>query len=125
MKKKTSLSAAEVVTNLKGKATKGPWRVYDNGPDLGDFAIRDQDKEEVAIVRFNAADWEANARLIAAAPELLDDERKNYNALHSIISILNNYRTSSDFSARLDSWFTAYAYRDDEISALIAKVEGR
>ena len=47
------------------------WRCYDNGPALGDIVIRDRDKEEVALVRFNSADWRENACLVAAAPDLL------------------------------------------------------
>jgi hypothetical protein len=60
----------------KAKHTPGPWRIHgcEAGQPIcaiGDRVICDQDKDEVAVVRYNAADCEANARLIAAAPELL------------------------------------------------------
>ena len=57
------------------KHRPGPWRIYNGetmGLEIGDAMICDKDKEEVAIVRFNAADCVDNARLIAAAPELLE-----------------------------------------------------
>jgi hypothetical protein len=60
----------------KAKHTPGPWRIHgcEAGQPIcaiGDRVICDQDKDEVAVVRYNAADCEANARLIAAAPDLL------------------------------------------------------
>lgn len=53
-------------------ATKRPWKVY--GPEAGmpvcrygDKVICDQDKEEIAVVRYNGGDSETNAALICLA----------------------------------------------------------
>jgi hypothetical protein len=70
-------SKAQADSFDQGSHTPGPWRIYDHVAasgkpvDFGDLVICDRDKEEVAVVRFNGADCAANARLLAAAPELL------------------------------------------------------
>lgn len=73
------------VTNNQGggmQATvahsQGPWTVVvDEQPDVWPVEIRDADGVKLAWVTTNALDQQqANARLIAAAPELLDALRK-------------------------------------------------
>lgn len=56
------------------KHTPGPWNVIEGVADGGGIAIG-PDLEDVgphALVTFNGGESEANARLIAAAPEMLD-----------------------------------------------------
>jgi hypothetical protein len=52
------------------KHTPGPWTLK-VGP-FGEHSIKAPDKKSVASVLQKRADVEANARLIAAAPELLE-----------------------------------------------------
>lgn len=51
---------------MENKHTPGPWTVGDT-PAI----VYDDNACEVAIATFNQESFEANARLIAAAPELL------------------------------------------------------
>ena len=90
-----------------GTHTPGPWRV---GP-VDDTVVTDADGKEVAAIDgdYNSPDeWprmEANARLIAAAPELLD-------ALKRLIN-------PSPGTAKLPPWVYGIAV------PAIAKAEGR
>jgi len=71
------------------KHTLGPWVVFDDHPDKVCFHIREDNRfDEIATIyryRGNPRDTLADARLIAAAPELLEalealvlDESKEY-----------------------------------------------
>ena len=50
--------------------TPGPWVVYRGVQHQGEFIIH-KDATDIAVTRFANGDCNANARLIAAAPELL------------------------------------------------------
>ena len=83
MKEKTSSSVVGAVTNLKDKATPGPWEI--KGPSSGKLKGMD-DGGDYAIIAANQIIAEiicrtdetvyqpahANARLIAASPNLLE-----------------------------------------------------
>ena len=81
---------------MENKFTPGPWREYEYngeaGLSFGDKIIRDQDKEEIAVIRFNAADWQSNASLIADAPELLSALKELLAEAESLREYVNTYR---------------------------------
>ena len=88
---------------MKTEHTKGPWRI-DSQTRFGDFTIAAG--ENVKACEFIAkTQSEANARLIAAAPELL-------TALEDIVKLANN----TDF-------YLPRNWLEDARSA-ISKVEG-
>jgi hypothetical protein len=51
--------------------TPGPWVVYRGVQHQGEFIIH-KDATDIAVTRLANGDCNANARLIAAAPELLE-----------------------------------------------------
>lgn len=53
---------------MKYRYTSGPWRVRPNG----DIRAGGKDANLVAMVVQHQMPWQANARLIAAAPDLLE-----------------------------------------------------
>lgn len=61
----------------KEQFTPGPWKVVRVKEDIDTFAIRTQDDDTLAAVGISPAGWKpgkdiANARLIAAAPEMYE-----------------------------------------------------
>lgn len=50
--------------------TRGPWAVY-SGPNI--VRVSDEEAISVALVSRRRDEWEANAALIAAAPDLLEE----------------------------------------------------
>jgi uncharacterized protein YfeS len=71
------------------KFTPGPWVIYDDGPDGSDVILAHIDEENYDIA-YIAADErpedekKANARLIAAAPDLLSAAKNAANVLAAI-----------------------------------------
>lgn len=101
------------MNNNKAKHTPGPW-IYTNWGKDGDEAnIRAKDGENtlhIGVVSFRNVD--ANARLIAAAPELLE-------ALESILKTLNAVTEHTPYNGIVE---TTDSYKN-AISA-IAKAKG-
>ncbi len=96
--------------------TPGPWEYAGRslrGMTATILAPGDQGKLIIAHVDdvdgFRG-DSEANARLIAAAPDVMAALLQAKDALSDITKILNDYRTSPDFDNRLDSWMRRYAW---------------
>ena len=103
--------------------TPGPWRVnwLFTAPDESQYDIlaprNDTTKythQVVCTMRATAANAEANARLIAAAPELLAALKEAWGKLYLLRLHVLNKEVSADLSASLDS-----------SAAAIAKAEGR
>lgn len=93
--------------------TKGPWEIerYSDGllQIVGDLKVIDDDEENVTtVVEAISYGSEANAKLIAAAPELLE-------ALEIAYSMAGLFNRDSD-----DVWVSA----KNKIEAAIAKARG-
>ena len=86
------------------KHTPGPWQTTKAGYRCGDLVLPVSDARSICQVSTAHAEHEANARLIAAAPELLAALKRAINACE----------TSKPPKWELDS------YR-----AIVAKAEGR
>ena len=74
MKRSTSLSAAGIATPQKVQPTAGPWTVGDDHPSVCRIAADGQSSDQICAMDlspFGLVEAQANARLIAAAPELL------------------------------------------------------
>ena len=81
----------EMSNETKEKFTKGPWRALPSG------TIYDAKDFHIAGTFFSKKNWESNAKLIAAAPDLyeankpfesrLDHTDKNYGDDETVISI--------------------------------------
>ncbi len=88
--------------------TPGPWFVFD------DEIVAEHSDTHVADVAlmdgFNPTEWQANMRLIAAAPELLDAARLAVDAIE---------QTRDEFGLKLAAEKASLALR-----AAIAKAEG-
>lgn len=111
----------------KAQHTPGPWRNHDfKDKRHNEYAVMSETGHQddggavkvcsVWAGRKNHVGWavgEANARLIAAAPELLDELR----------SILTNYRTDGASDSR--GGVTLSRAREMRIEHLIAKAEGK
>ncbi len=93
----------------KPKHTEGPWIVL----DLGEIVAEDDLEVLVATIDLGTAEGEANARLIAAAPDLLD-------ALKACARILPNY-ASLGKTALDDEACDAVI---EQVNEAIAKAEG-
>lgn len=80
-------------TTEKGKHTSGPWRltVQRKGPNSGFFIDHDIDSEDgyTILASYGEVDDtdEANARLIAAAPELVQALLNLQRELHSAVKL--------------------------------------
>ena len=113
------------------KYTPGPWRV--DNPDAKRFTrlhIHNDDRmgivAEVNLSRGGSnAPWEgeANARLIAAAPDLLAELRETeLNLTQTLLAVKIGKLTKQ---RRLDFVLGAIERRRDELSATLARIEGR
>jgi hypothetical protein len=68
---------------MSAQHTRGPWNVQ---PDSKLFAkIGSQANGGIYVAKVQGPDTEANARLIAAAPELLDALRAVYEAMPDVL----------------------------------------
>jgi hypothetical protein len=91
------------------KHTPGPWRSERGNGDYGRNVTADNGRR--IVCETICAEHEANARLIAAAPELLE-------ALHSILEHSREFGDIEDCETML-------ARIEDKVRAAIAKAEGR
>ena len=102
--------------------TPGPWVIYDDGPDGSDVILAHIDEENYDIA-YIAADErpedekKANARLIAAAPDLLEALRAAVEYLGCALRGANLKATGYDREAGVEEYQAALA--------AIAKAEGR
>jgi hypothetical protein len=95
------------LTNTTPAHTVGPWTLAPNDSGF----IRDGRKNiGVAQVNAGVAEWEANARLIAMAPEMLGKLKDCANELELVWRSLGQKRSNSFV---------------DEARKIIAKAEGR
>jgi hypothetical protein len=82
--------------------TPGPWFVKENMPHGGGIGIGpdydDSGDSPHAIITFNGGESEANARLIAAAPEMLEALQDIVYAVKHGISIETLNECCSDFN---------------------------
>jgi hypothetical protein len=93
------------------KHTPGPWHVAFGGKDTDDYAIIGSKFSERAICNMEPRDYvQANARLIAAAPELLE-------ALKGLLDQLNGIG--------IPDWHGAEGLSLEETIAAINKAEGQ
>jgi hypothetical protein len=94
-------------TNMTDKHTPGPW--YVAKPVYGDRQICDQGLREIADVGYEVGDkaMDANARLIASAPELLEACKLAQEAI-----------TRLHYTPEI-------AYLSERIDAAITKAEGK
>ena len=81
MKNQILSSRADDATNLKGNFTPGPWKV-ETGP-FPTIVCRDGGKFDGATICTEVCNGEANARLIAAAPDLLHNLKSARLMLHA------------------------------------------
>lgn len=95
------------------KHTAGPWKVVDNEWEMDIVSPRTNVYEEYTIATVRTGNHEANARLIAAAPELLEALKQ----------------TVGQFKFKWPSLPTEYrmwiAELSEQIEAAITKAEGR
>ena len=86
---------------MKTIHTPGPWLLVEQG-DANEYAVLTPDKKEWVIAfRLNPgrpiyAQEKANAKLIAAAPEMLESEIKNLEFLRWITTQLSSFNMYSD-----------------------------
>jgi len=80
------------------KHTPGPWMVSSNGAAVVDTATHGQ---ELIIVQERGVDSEANARLIAAAPELLEAAIRAEELLSSVTDIASELAPFQNTALRL------------------------
>lgn len=59
------------MTNALNTFTLGPWKAISH-PQLYDITIQADGYEKIAVITDRHSEYAANARLIAAAPELLE-----------------------------------------------------
>lgn len=78
------------------KPAPGPWTVFNNPTSNYGLEVRADVpvKAKQVICRVGGPDREANARLIAAAPELLD-------AVHNLMDILRDYGAIDNLDIRI------------------------
>lgn len=81
--------------------TPGPWRIDYNGedPEFAAPRIKGNSVENVAFIpayEHPRAEMDANARLIAAAPELLEALRALLSDYEGTLESLNDYRVGSE-----------------------------
>lgn len=102
----------------ESRHTPGPWRTnksgYVYGPDCvvarcGDFSAKD-------LIEFSGDRWNADARLISAAPELLD----GCNAILGLITLISG---RDDISPEIREALTN-SHRIDDARAAIRKATG-
>lgn len=98
--------------------TPGPWMIF-NGGDIGSAAVR---RPETIVVKAGAVKGVTigqamkNARLIAAAPELLEACQDAANQLRTIAALLNHI--PKRYAAQISP-----TIRYGDIDAIIAKAE--
>jgi len=93
---------------MENKHTPGPWRVKDVQPDAWTRQVwTDESHGSVMIATTGGIDKEANAALIAAAPDM-------YEALEAVRAIIPQHNAG-----------TPWARAADKIHAALAKAEGR
>jgi len=92
---------------MQGKHTPGPW-IVGTEPSFNTIRIRDSDLDALPVAtifysiggkpRYQRAEAEANAALIAAAPEL-------YEALHELVEDFRKYAKgcSDGYTAKADA----------------------
>jgi hypothetical protein len=61
----------------------------------------------------------------AAVAQLIETSRVNKDAVQQMVTLLENYRGTAGFDARLDAWISAYAFAGDKGEAALARVEAR
>ena len=98
--------------------TPGPWEVHHWGDNEGD--IRSSDGKLVCVMRDGATaqeeDWEGDARLIAAAPDLLDALRDTCSELEWLCECHRKCKEEPS-----DEAYSAVA----KACTVLAKAEGR
>lgn len=113
------------VTEATAKHTAGPWRV---GEMCGGTIHIEADTtpRHVTVGRVHVfgihAEAEANARLIAAAPDLLQAAKDLDRMYHDIDWQMSEERR---FNENTGGNYTALAHYHDQLNAAIAKAEGR
>lgn len=106
------------------KHTPGPWNVIEGVADGGGIAIG-PDLEDVgphALVTFNGGESEANARLIAAAPDLLEVLQDGYNRFETMRYVLQAIEAAGhdlpmEYGSEIARWV-------ERAAAAIARTEG-
>lgn len=110
MKKKTLSSVAGSATNSKDKFTPGPW-VADDGEGYSIWSIWAKGRKLIANVIGDSAETDANASLIAAAPDLLE-AAKDAQRILSKLADRPNYAVTVEMVV------------SDYLGKAIAKAEG-
>jgi hypothetical protein len=103
------------------KHTPGPWHVHEGGDNLASFFVDSAKEGSVCKIAVNHHE-EANARLIATAPEMLEELREcrkellgasSYLATCDPITIVQN----------LDSFIASLRRRLASVEAVIGRAE--
>ena len=82
--------------------TPGPWRLYDVQADAWTRQVwTDEGHGSVMIATAGGVDKDANARLIAAAPELLAESENAWDCLSAILEDPHNSLSLEDRDAAL------------------------
>lgn len=105
---------------MSAKHTPGPWHLRYNGKHDGDRSVVGRSRDICAMDGGPSDDMEtlANARLIAAAPELLE-------ACKAGLAMLETARRYFPESARNSDTFSLLNVTANTIKPAIAKAEGR
>ena len=98
---------------IKLKHTDGPWVI--KGPSVTkDYAIINDEKYIIAesfqqVDKNKYIDSEANAQLISAAPEMLDDKIKDFVELGPWLSAaLSDSKPCDEFKQVINKWFERF-----------------
>ena len=102
--------------------TPGPWRIGDAGTTIFGPSNGQPAPERVASLCKNNA-FRANARLIAAAPALLDDHEANRDDAAAARVALNDYLSTVTNDSRLEAAQLLMAAVSRRSEAAIAKCE--
>lgn len=121
-------AAQKIETPVVSQHTPGPWEI--GAPNYHHIQV----KTEKGLVLIGSVAYsnhlgknecDANARLIAAAPELLAALKEANKRFEEINEAYNNPAKWPTEATRLDRCFDVAANGHDEVVAAIAKAEGR
>lgn len=122
------MSRADPKTKVATKFTPGPWsyspcKVHTRGWDGFQICFTDEDGDELIVAEFEAthSGVEADARLMAAAPDL-------YEALRRMVGLIQLIRGRADLPRELrpilDELHPARSHRITDALAALSKAEG-